>query len=174
MVPAISGCLSNHLASAQLSQCAACLNLTALLKSSPPLAKGRLLAALAEHAMAPGSTPVQKQLQIFASCWAANARDKVVLTVRMRQFTEQEDQPNALKVLLQQYLVFCSFDFELTQHKLWCAHWGAKNQDAAFFWNTVDAPSPHSHRRVHESDCSPSFQCLEGPHLQFHTAVLPW
>ena len=85
MVPAISGCRSAiiWMASAQLAQCAACLNLTALLRPSPPMAKGRL--ALAEQAMAPGSTPTnaQKHLQICVSCWVANAWDKLGLTVRM-------------------------------------------------------------------------------------------
>ena len=90
MVPAISGCLSAIIlmASTHLAHYAACLNLTALLKPSPPMANGRLFAALAEHAMAPGSTPtnVQKQLQICASCWAAKSWVKLGLTIRMKKF----------------------------------------------------------------------------------------
>ena len=55
-----------------------------------------------------------------------------------------------------------------SQRKLWCAYWGAKNQDATFFWNAASSPTL-SLKGPRVWQLSPDYQCREGPHLRGST-----
>ena len=195
MVPSISRCLSAIIlmASAQLAQYAACLNLTALLQTKSSHSQwevaccfGRTCDGTWIHTHQCAKAAPDLRIMLGCESMGHTGADNTDEEIRPRPCAEQEDQPSALKVLdvrdsLQQCLVFCSFDFELTQHKLWCAHWGCQESRCRFLLEYCGCLlSTLSLKGPRVGLLSPNFQCWEGSHLRgstlpsCHGEVVSW